>query len=171
MYPLVSCCRAISTGEAGASRPYHIVGSVCSCYNPYLLTYLLTRVHVYHWYTCTTRNLSWNRLKVQTFASGTWFPWLRLASELASGYVTKVFYWFSPSCGFDFQRDRVILLISSFLWVPVSGNECVRASVLPFALFYFTQREQCGGSCSRWTTVVSFIAVRGDQLNFFQWSR
>ena len=40
VYHLVSCCRAISTGEAGASRPYHIVGSVCSCYNPYLLTYL-----------------------------------------------------------------------------------------------------------------------------------
>ena len=45
---------------------------------------------------------------------------------------------------------------------------CVYASVLPFALFYFTQREQCGGSCSRWTTVVLLIAVMGDQLNFFQ---
>ena len=42
------------------------------------------------------------------------------------------------------------------------------ASVVPFALFYFTQREQCGGSCSRWTTVVLLIAVMGDQLNFFQ---
>ncbi len=28
----------------------------------------------------------------------------------------------------------------SFLWVPVSGCACKRASVLPFALFYFTQQ-------------------------------
>ena len=96
----------------------------------------------------------------------------KTSSELGSVNVSELFYWFSPSCGFDFPRDRVILLISSLLWVPVSGNASVRvsvyASVLPFALFYFTQREQCGGSWYQWTTVVWSIATMGDQLNFFQ---
>ena len=81
-----------------------------------------------------------------------WFPCLRLASELASGSVTKVFYWFSPSCGFAFRDVRITLLISSFLWVPVSG--CPYGHILlffvPFALFCFTQGEQCGGSCYRY---------------------
>ncbi len=35
VYRLVSCCRAILTGEAGASCLYHTVGPVRSCYNPY----------------------------------------------------------------------------------------------------------------------------------------
>ncbi len=96
--------------------------------------------------------------------------WPRCSTDIhLLGYIftmSELFYWFSPSSGFHFHDVRLFCWFSPscgfhFQEVRACVRASVRASVLHFARFYFTQREQCGGS---WW----LIATVGDQFIFFQ---